>query len=60
MVISMYIINESEKEYRFQDSGPKYLMKGPRLSFAIVRLNIGQDYSAHCHNIMKENFLVLE
>ena len=26
----MYIVNEEDKEYRFGDSGPKYLMKGPR------------------------------
>jgi hypothetical protein len=24
----MFIINESDREYRFGDSGPKYLMKG--------------------------------
>ena len=33
----MYIINENEREYRFGDSGPKYLMKGPRMNFAIVQ-----------------------
>ena len=27
----MFIVNENEKEYRFGDSGPKYLMKGPRM-----------------------------
>lgn len=26
----MYIVNENEKEYRFGDSGPKYLMKDER------------------------------
>ena len=25
----MYIVNEEDKEYRFGDSGPKYLMKAP-------------------------------
>ena len=33
----MYIVNENEKEYRFGDSGPKYLMKGPRMNFAVVQ-----------------------
>lgn len=33
----MYIVNEEDKEYRFGDSGPKYLMKGPRMNFALVR-----------------------
>ena len=32
----MFIVNESEKEYRFGNSGPKYLMKGPRMNFAVV------------------------
>ena len=32
----MYIINEWDKEYRFGDNGPKYLMKGPRMNFARV------------------------
>ena len=32
----MYIVNEEDKEYRFGDSGPKYLMKGPRMNFALV------------------------
>ena len=25
----MFTINENDREYRFGDSGPKYLMKGP-------------------------------
>ena len=42
----MYIVDEKDKEYRFGDSGPKYLMKGPRMNFA--------------HNVMEENFYILE
>lgn len=56
----MFIINENEREYRFGDSGPKYLMKGPRSNFAIVQFQAGQDFKAHYHNIMEENFFVLE
>ncbi len=56
----MYIISESDREYRFGDSGPKYLMKGPRMNFAIVRFNPGQDFKAHYHNVMEENFFILE
>lgn len=56
----MFIINENEKEYRFGDSGPKYLMKGPRSNFAVVQFNAGQDFKAHYHNIMEENFFILE
>ena len=56
----MFIIDEKEKEYRFGDSGPKYLMKGPRSNFAIVQFQAGQDFKAHYHNIMEENFYILE
>ena len=54
------ILDEKEKDYRFGDSGPKYLMKGPRSNFAVVRFNPGQDFPAHYHEIMEENFYVLE
>ncbi len=56
----MFIIDEKDKEYRFGDSGPKYLMKGPRSNFAIVQFQAGQDFKAHYHNIMEENFYILE
>ena len=56
----MFVLDEKEKDYRFGDSGPKYLMKGPRSNFAVVRLNPGQDFPAHYHEIMEENFYVLE
>lgn len=56
----MYIIDEKDKEYRFGDSGPKYLMKGPRMNFALVQFQSNQDFKAHYHNIMEENFYVIE
>lgn len=56
----MFIVNEEEKEYRFGDNGPKYLMKGPRMNFAVVQFQPGQDFKAHYHNIMEENFFILE
>lgn len=56
----MFFIDEKEKEYRFGDSGPKYLMKGPRSNFAVVRFNPGQDFPAHYHNVMEENFYIIE
>ena len=56
----MYIVDESNKDYRFGDSGPKYLMKGPRMNFAIVQFQPGQDFKAHFHNVMEENFYVIE
>ena len=56
----MFIIDEKDREYRFGDSGPKYLMKGPRMNFALVQFMPGQDFRAHYHNIMEENFYILE
>ncbi len=56
----MYIVNEEDKEYRFGDSGPKYLMKGPRMNIALVQFQAGQDFKAHYHNVMEENFYILE
>lgn len=56
----MYIVNENEREYRFGNSGPKYLMKGPRSNFAIVQFQPGEDFKAHYHEIMEENFFILE
>lgn len=56
----MFIVDETEKEFRFGDSGPKYLMKGPRTNFAIVQFQAGQDFQGHYHEIMEENFYILE
>lgn len=56
----MYTLNENDREYRFGDSGPKYLMKGPRMNFAVVQFQPNQSFNAHYHNIMEENFFVLE
>lgn len=56
----MFVLNEKDREYRFGESGPKYLMKGPRMNFAVVRFLPGEDFGAHYHNVMEENFFILE
>lgn len=56
----MIKVHESEREYRFGDSGPKYLRKGPFLSTGIVAFNPGQDFQCHYHSIMEESFLIIE
>lgn len=56
----MFVIHENDREYRFGESGPKYLMKGPRSNFALVRFLPGEDFQAHYHEIMEENFFILE
>lgn len=55
----MYVVHENDFEYRFGDSGPKYLMKGPRMNFALVQFQPGQSFTAHYHNIMEEDFFIL-
>lgn len=56
----MFHLNESERTFRNGDSGPKYLMQGPRANFGIVRLNPGDVMAAHLHETMEENFYVIE
>lgn len=56
----MFIVNENQFEYRFGNSGPKYLMKGPRMNFALVRFLPGEDFHAHYHDVMEENFYILQ
>ncbi|GHU12391.1 polyketide synthase [Spirochaetia bacterium] len=56
----MYIVDEKDKQYRFGENGPKYLMQGPRSCFSIVQFMAGQDFRAHYHEIMEENFYILE
>lgn len=56
----MYKVNENDFDYRFKDSGPKYIMKGPRANFGVVVLKKGQDFRNHLHNVMEENFFILE
>ena len=56
----MFITKESEKEFRFGDSGPKYLMRGPRIGCGVLVLKPGQDFKGHYHKVMEENFFILE
>ena len=55
----MFKVNESEFEYRFGDSGPKYLMKAPH-ELRRGGAPGGQDFRDHLHNVMEENFFILE
>ena len=56
----MEIINENSKKYRFGDSGPKYLMRGPNIDFGIVRLKGGESFPNHIHKVIEEDFYILE
>ena len=56
----MFIVDAKDREYRFGENGPKYLMNGPRMNFALVQFMPGQDFHAHYHEVMEENFYILE
>ena len=56
----MYLVDSKDKEYRFGDHGPKYLMQGPRMSLGLCRLRPGEIYRPHVHRIMEEDFYVLK
>lgn len=56
----MLIVNENDKEYRFGDSGPKYLLRGPHIDFGIVRLKPGESFPNHLHQVIEEDFFILE
>lgn len=38
----MFVVNEKDFEYQFGDSGPKYLMKGPRMNYALVQSSLAR------------------
>ncbi len=56
----MFHINEKDVEYRFGDSGPKYFMRGPNIGMGQALLKPGEDFGNHKHEIMDENFYVLQ
>jgi len=49
-------VNEHECEFRFGDHGPKYLLRGPRLEWGIIRFQSGQALGAHKHEEVEETF----
>lgn len=55
----MELINEQEREFRFGDSGPKYLFRGPRFEWGLIVLKPGQQLGRHCHQEVEEHFYVL-
>ena len=56
----MFYLNESEREHRHGDHGPKYLEQGPRMNFGIVQLMPGNVVSPHVHRQMQESFFILQ
>jgi len=57
---NMERVNEKEKEFRFGDSGPKYIFRGPKFEWGILILKPGQTLGKHYHNEVEETFFLLE
>lgn len=55
----MQRVNEAECEFRLGDSGPKYLMRGPRHEWGIILFRPGQSLGAHRHREVEETFYFL-
>jgi len=53
-------IIESELAYRDGDSGVKYLLRGPRVDWGVIRLLPGQRLGGHYHREVEETFYVVE
>ncbi len=49
-------VNERECAYRKEDSGVKYLMRGPRIEWGVLRLKPGEGMGAHGHREVEETF----
>jgi len=52
--------NEKQSEYRKGDSGPKYIMRGPRIEWGIIRLKPGEEMGAHGHREVEETFFFFD
>ncbi len=48
--------NESEKTWRGGDSGVKYLGRGPKIDWGLVRFAPGQTLGSHHHKAVEETF----
>ena len=53
-------VNANELEYRNGDSGPKYLFRGPRIDWGLIRFLPGQQLGPHLHEHVEETFYFTE
>ena len=53
-------VRESEKEFRGGNSGVKYLLRGPKIDWGVIKLLPGQQLRGHYHQEVEETFYVLE
>ena len=56
----MELVNESEREFRHGDHGPKYIFRGPKFEWGVIVFKPGQELGRHCHSEVEEHFYFLE
>ena len=49
-------VNGNDLEYRKGDSGPKYLFRGPRIDWGVIRFQPDQQLGMHLHERVEETF----
>ena len=49
-------VNEHDLEYRSGDWGVKYLFRGPKIDWGVLRLKSGETLGAHYHERVEETF----
>ena len=49
-------VNESDFKYRNEDSGPKYMIRGPNVDWGVFLLKPGQKMGPHGHVQSEETF----
>ena len=49
-------VNANELEYRKGNSGPKYLFRGPRIDWGLIRFLPGETLGKHLHRELEETF----
>jgi len=53
-------VNESERPYRGGESGVKYLLRGPKIDWGVIRLLPGERLGPHYHHKVEETFFFIE
>jgi len=52
----MELTNAGDQAWRDGDSGVKYLGRGPKIDWGVVKFKPGQELGAHYHNEVEETF----
>jgi len=49
-------VNEHDLEYRGDEAGVKYLFRGPKIDWGVLRMNPGDTLGHHYHEHVEETF----